>query len=80
MFIHELKRNYINLLHVVYTNLKELVKIYVLIKIVLSQNRPAGGVTGEKTQFAQEHAPIDKLSDVVKQIKPTAILGKYMHL
>ena len=39
------------------------------------QNRPAGGVTGQKVTFAQDNAPIDKLADIVKQIKPTAIIG-----
>ena len=39
------------------------------------QNRPAGGVTGQKVMFAQDHPPIDKLADIVKQIKPTAIIG-----
>lgn len=41
------------------------------------QNRPSGGVTGPKIRFAQEHAPVDKLVDVVKQVKPTAIIGKH---
>ena len=40
------------------------------------QDRPAGGVTDQKVPFAQKHAPIDNLEDVIKQIKPTAIIGK----
>lgn len=45
--------------------------------LCLFQNRPSGGVTGPKVRFAQEHAPVDKLVDVVKQVKPTAIIGKH---
>ncbi|KAK3098475.1 hypothetical protein FSP39_019798 [Pinctada imbricata] len=42
---------------------------------LIVQNRPSGGVTGQKVTFAQDHAPIDKLAEIVKQIKPTAIIG-----
>ena len=42
---------------------------------LIVKNRPAGGVTGEKVHFAQDHAPIDNLSDVVKVIKPTVLIG-----
>lgn len=45
--------------------------------LCLFQNRPSGGVTGPKIRFAQEHAPVDKLVDVVKLVKPTAIIGKH---
>nr|XP_022291221.1 NADP-dependent malic enzyme-like [Crassostrea virginica] len=42
---------------------------------LIVKNRPSGGVTGPKIRFAQNHAPIDKLVDVIKQVKPTAIIG-----
>ncbi|XP_052811974.1 NADP-dependent malic enzyme-like [Mya arenaria] len=42
---------------------------------LIVKDRPAGGVTGQKVPFAQDHAPIEKLEDVIKQIKPTAIIG-----
>ncbi|XP_065927261.1 NADP-dependent malic enzyme [Magallana gigas] len=42
---------------------------------LIVKNRPSGGVTGPKIRFAQEHAPVDKLVDVVKLVKPTAIIG-----
>lgn len=42
---------------------------------LIVKNRPSGGVTGEKVMFAQDSKPIDKLEDVIKQIKPTAIIG-----
>lgn len=44
-------------------------------KGLIVKNRPSGGVTGQKVLFAQDHAPIDKLEQVVKQIKPTCIIG-----
>lgn len=45
---------------------------------LIVKDRPAGGVTGQKIPFAQTHEPIDKLEDVIKQIKPTAIIGRFV--
>jgi len=42
---------------------------------LIVKNRPKGGVTGHKVDFAKELAPIDALGDIVKAIKPTAIVG-----
>jgi len=42
---------------------------------LIVKDRPKGGVTGHKVDFAKEMAPIDALGDVVKAIKPTAIIG-----
>lgn len=44
-------------------------------KGLIVKNRPKGGVSGHKVDFAQEHAPIDTLEEVVKTIKPTALIG-----
>ncbi|KAH3724943.1 NADP-dependent malic enzyme-like isoform X1 [Dreissena polymorpha] len=44
-------------------------------KGLIVKDRPSGGLTDEKLPFAQSHSPIDKLEDVVKLIKPTAIIG-----
>ncbi|XP_050392097.1 NADP-dependent malic enzyme [Patella vulgata] len=44
-------------------------------KGLIVKNRPAGGLTHHKEEFAQTHAPIDKLEDVVSTVKPTAIIG-----
>lgn len=42
---------------------------------LIVKGRPAGGITEEKAPFAQEHKPVDSLEEVVRQIKPTAIIG-----
>lgn len=42
---------------------------------LIVKDRPKGGITEEKSPFAQQHKPIDSLEEVVRQIKPTAIIG-----
>ncbi|KAH3724937.1 hypothetical protein DPMN_050764 [Dreissena polymorpha] len=44
-------------------------------KGLIVKDRPSGGLTDEKLPFAQSHSPVDNLEDVVKLIKPTAIIG-----
>ena len=43
---------------------------------LIVHDRPKGGVTGHKVDYAKEYKPIDTLEEVVKEIKPTAIIGK----
>lgn len=43
---------------------------------LIVNNRPKGGVTGHKLDFAKDYKPIDSLEEVVKEIKPTALIGK----
>ncbi|XP_055678229.1 NADP-dependent malic enzyme isoform X1 [Lutzomyia longipalpis] len=42
---------------------------------LIVKDRPKGGVTGEKIHFAQDHAPIDSLAEVVSTVKPTILIG-----
>ncbi|PSN51413.1 NADP-dependent malic enzyme [Blattella germanica] len=44
-------------------------------KGLIVKDRPEGGVTGHKAEFAKNHAPIKSLGDVVKEVKPTVIIG-----
>jgi len=44
-------------------------------KGLLVKDRPEGGISGHKKEFAQEHEPMKKLGDVVKKIKPTVLIG-----
>ncbi|WAR06898.1 MAOX-like protein [Mya arenaria] len=42
---------------------------------LIVNDRPKGGVSGHKKDFAKNHRPIDTLEEVVKEIKPTALIG-----
>ncbi|XP_011495653.1 PREDICTED: NADP-dependent malic enzyme isoform X2 [Ceratosolen solmsi marchali] len=43
---------------------------------LIVQDRPKGGVTTHKSQFArQNHKPVDTLAEVVRQVKPTVLIG-----
>ncbi|XP_063703948.1 NADP-dependent malic enzyme isoform X2 [Culicoides brevitarsis] len=44
-------------------------------KGLIVKNRPKGGLNAHKEKFAHEHDPIDSLLEVVKQLKPTALIG-----
>lgn len=42
---------------------------------LIVKNRPKGGVTGHKLDFAKDFRPVDTLEEVVKEVKPTALIG-----
>ncbi|CAH1800137.1 unnamed protein product, partial [Owenia fusiformis] len=42
---------------------------------LITQDRPSGGVTGHKAPFAKPHKDIKDLGEIVKAIKPTALIG-----
>lgn len=44
-------------------------------KGLIVKDRPKGGLNEHKEKFAHEHDPIDTLLEVVKQLKPTALIG-----
>lgn len=44
-------------------------------KGLLVKDRPEGGITGHKKEFAQDHPPMKHLADVVKKIKPSVLIG-----
>ncbi|XP_034243929.1 NADP-dependent malic enzyme-like [Thrips palmi] len=44
-------------------------------KGLIVKNRPEGGVTGEKVRFAQDHAPVKTLTEAVKLVKPSILIG-----
>lgn len=43
---------------------------------LIVNDRPKGGISGHKKDFAKNYRPIDTLEEVVKEVKPTAIIGK----
>ncbi|KAL3882184.1 hypothetical protein ACJMK2_028552 [Sinanodonta woodiana] len=44
-------------------------------KGLLVNNRPKGGISGHKKDFAKDHKPVDTLEEAVKLIKPSALIG-----
>lgn len=44
-------------------------------KGLIVKNRPKGGISGHKQDFAKDFRPIDTLEEVVNEIKPTALIG-----
>lgn len=42
---------------------------------LIVKNRPKGGISEHKEQFAHEHEPIDTLAEAVDEIKPTILIG-----
>ncbi|XP_067674805.1 NADP-dependent malic enzyme-like [Haliotis asinina] len=42
---------------------------------LIVNNRPSGGVTGHKQDFAKDIKPMTSLEEIVKEIKPTALIG-----
>lgn len=39
------------------------------------KNRPDGGVTGHKVEYAKNVAPVKVLADAIKKVKPTVLIG-----
>lgn len=44
-------------------------------KGLIVKNRPKGGVSGHKVTYAKDHAPLENLEEIVRDIKPTALIG-----
>ncbi|XP_017771042.1 PREDICTED: NADP-dependent malic enzyme-like isoform X2 [Nicrophorus vespilloides] len=44
-------------------------------KGLIVKDRPEGGITEHKLHYAQNHAPIHTLTEVVKTVKPSIIIG-----
>ena len=42
---------------------------------LIVKDRPKGGISGHKHEFAHEHEPIDTLAEVVDRLKPTILIG-----
>ncbi len=45
-------------------------------KGLVVNDRPEGGVTGHKKEFAKNMQPIRELKDVIKTVKPTILIGR----
>lgn len=44
-------------------------------KGLLVKDRPEGGISGHKKEFAQDHPPMRHLADAVKKIRPSVLIG-----
>lgn len=44
-------------------------------KGLIVKNRPSGGISEHKVQFAREHGPVDTLAEVVRLAKPSVLIG-----
>lgn len=44
-------------------------------KGLVVKDRPSGGLTEHKLQFARKEKPVEKLLDVIKMAKPTVLIG-----
>lgn len=44
-------------------------------KGLIVKNRPEGGINEHKAPYAQNHAPVKTLTEVVKEIKPSILVG-----
>ncbi|XP_071549829.1 NADP-dependent malic enzyme-like isoform X3 [Panulirus ornatus] len=42
---------------------------------LIVKDRPKGGITGHKQVFAHEHSPMENLEDIVRELKPTTVIG-----
>lgn len=44
-------------------------------KGLVVKDRPEGGVTGHKVEYAKSVAPIKVLAEAIKKVKPTVLIG-----
>lgn len=42
---------------------------------LIVKDRPSGGISGHKTRYAHDHEPVDTLTEAVKLLKPTVLIG-----
>lgn len=47
-------------------------------KGLIVKDRPEGGVTGHKVHYARNHTPIKNLKDVIREAKPSVIIGEIL--
>lgn len=46
-------------------------------KGLIVKNRPEGGLNEHKDKFAKEQAPVKTLEEVVDQVRPSVLIGKF---
>lgn len=44
---------------------------------LLAKGRPEGHLEGHKAFYAKEHKPVKNLADIVKEVKPSVMIGMY---
>lgn len=48
-------------------------------KGLIVKDRPEGGVTGHKVLYAKHHVPIKNLEEIVREVKPSVLIGELLN-
>lgn len=45
---------------------------------LIVKDRPKGGINGHKQSFAHPHEPMENLEEIVRELKPTTLIGEFV--
>lgn len=49
-------------------------------KGLVVNNRPEGGISGHKQEFAKDVQPIRELGQAIKTVKPSILIGRFINI